>query len=247
MLFVYFHIREKAVVSASYNVKILLALKPHLCHQCVAALDGVEELAKMNGGRLGAAAAALMMAVAMYSGGASAATTTEGTFINSFSGNDPFPSTLLDSEALYKQNFGDGASILDGPNASTTYTDDFTITVDAGGKSGTWTYGPLTSPQDDGQLFPKYMVLKAGTNYLLYDVSALTIGVAHLWDTVGLLVGSGQQPALSHITFYDGTGRGGGSDPTPLPAAAWFMLTALLGGAGYSKWRKHRGLETVPA
>ena len=147
-------------------------------------------------------------------------------------GNDPFPDPLNGSPSLFKYEV-DEERALNGI-AGGTYTDDFTITFITS-SSGTWKYDP-SGPEDIGQLFPTLMVVKAGSDFVVFSVLGLLTGN---WNTS--LLGN---KALSHISFYDGQTPNGGGGEVPLPGAVWLMGTVLAGGAGVGAWRRRRRAAT---
>jgi hypothetical protein len=171
---------------------------------------------------LTATAVATVMSLAI-AGGAQADFTVSGPF----SGNDPFPNTSA--------TFGNSISLAkiecSGPDAtlvcttkedgasSGDYRPAFTVNVDPGsnGRSGTWSFDPnaVTGLGGNPVLYPKYLAIKGGPNYLVYTFTDGALGGTWNSTTLGA--------ALSHISFYDS------QTVVPIPAALPLMLTALAG------------------
>lgn len=169
---------------------------------------------------LAVGAVAATMTVGTFS---AAHAVTSGTLVTTVSGNDPFPENLvldgINTPALFKCN---STTITDGKcsineDPSGTYLDAFSFTISSDLKSGTWTY----SPSGDEPFAPHYIAIKGGNGFAVYDIVGLTTGD---WDTIGLLNGGGQQPEMSHLSFYNT-----GTTVVPLPAAAWLLLTGVAG------------------
>jgi hypothetical protein len=119
-------------------------------------------------------------------------------------------------------------------------------TTGAGTQSGTWAVANFTNVLD------AMLIVKAGNQFAAYFLNtAFTSGI---WGTLGLLVGSGQTPNVSHIALYEVAcgGTTGISCPsnqgtTPLPGAVWLFGTVLAGGAGFGQWRKRRKAAAIAA
>jgi hypothetical protein len=117
------------------------------------------------------------------------------------------------SPIIIKFNFNDGVPGAVEINSSLFPTIDggeFELTFDdPEGKTGTWTYTPTPGEPDPGVTF---WVAKGGPNFNLFtDTSGLAVNGT--WSTP--LNPGGNQPALSHIDFYDTTGGGGTQVPVP--------------------------------
>jgi hypothetical protein len=102
---------------------------------------------------------------------------------------------------------------------------DLTVGWNGDRKAGTW---GVDSWQN---VISAVVVVKASNEFVAYLVD-IAFGIGGTWSTADLLNGGGKQPGLSHLTIWAQTGP-----PTeaPLPAAVWFMLTAL-GGLTGARW-----------
>lgn len=176
----------------------------------------------MNGLRiLAVGAVAATMAFGSFS---TAHAVTSGTFVGIFDGNDPFPRNLviapsIDSPALFKCNSTTvtGGKCAANEDPSGTYLDAFSFTISGDLKSGTWAY----NPSGDEPYVPHFIAIKGGSGFAVYDIAGLTSGD---WDTAGLLNNGGQQPEMSHLSFYNSA-----ATVVPLPAAAWLLLSGVAG------------------
>ena len=90
----------------------------------------------------------------------------------------------------------------------------------ASGKSGSWSTPDAVA----------YFTVKAANSYIIYDGFDATSGS---WSTMGILNKGGQQPDVSHISYWTT-----GIATAPLPAAAW-MLIAAVGGLVAMRRRKN--------
>lgn len=181
----------------------------------------------------GLAAAALVAAFGL------AAPASAVTLIGSFSGNDPFggqtkglygtfngveiasPSLAKCDVTGGKNGVPLGCAWENGAIAGEYYPSAFEVTFTTD-KDGGWSF----TPNDALSLVPHYMVVKAATTWLLFDLQGALSGS---WSTLGILNNGGKQPGLSHLSFYN-TGKPD-TPAIPLPAAAWLML-AGIGGLG---------------
>lgn len=86
-----------------------------------------------------------------------------------------------------------------------------------------------------------HFAVKAGPGFLLYSIEdgALPLGVASAldvnWSTAGLIVGRGNTPGLSHLTFY---GTSQPEVPVPEPASMMLLGAGLLGLAATLRRRR---------
>lgn len=154
---------------------------------------------------------------------------TDGTFLEVFDGNGPFPNPFRDSPALYKcdeikdddQTQGDAAcgKNEDGSVAGENYADgDFTIVFDDANSdeatSGSWSF----SPNNNESKVPTFLLLKAGRKYAAYDIAGLTSGD---WATNKL-----GNKGISHLSFFNGND---GDTSIPVPATLGLLGAGLIG------------------
>jgi hypothetical protein len=152
---------------------------------------------------------------------------TSGTYVGTYSGNDPFDGSgggVLMGEFAMAKCGDSGNTCVDGPSAG-DYSDNFTMTG-AGTTSGKWTF----TSQVGEALRPVLLVLKAGNAYSVYNVAGLFGG---FWDTnPTLLNNQGMPQEISHISFY------GSPAPVPLPAALPLFAAGLLAFGAAKRRRK---------
>lgn len=95
-----------------------------------------------------------------------------------------------------------------------------------GAFSGTWSVlsGTLIS----------YLTVKAGPQFAVYELSPPSS--SGTWTTAGLVVGSGNQPGLSHLSFW----TAGGEEPQepPIPEPSTYALVGS--GLVVLAWRLRR-------
>lgn len=173
--------------------------------------------------------APVIAAVALAFGSANA-TILGFDYVGTFSGNDS-ETAVNDVIApdmvtlLAKINCDDDACSNLDKESKAISSDFFTITsVLSGGeaKSGTFTF------EAGSGFLLKYLVVKAGPNFALYELATAASSGTFDWNTMDL-----QNKGLSHLSFY---GIEGG-DPVPVPAAIWLM-GAGLAGLGLARRKK---------
>jgi hypothetical protein len=124
--------------------------------------------------------------------------------------------------------------------------DDFTVEVDTlkddeEAIGGTWSF--------DGDPLVRYMAVKAGDFFALYSFDDGLVNNSS-WTTGDISVGAnGNQPGLSHLSFYDtgengngdngNGGNGGNGTPVPAPTPLLLMAAGLL-GLGWASRRAGR-------
>jgi hypothetical protein len=94
----------------------------------------------------------------------------------------------------------------------------FTPSNPSGALSGTWNIV-------DGTLIA-YLTVKAGPQFALYQLSSPAS--SGTWTTAGLLVGKGNQPGLSHLSFWTAELTPMAVAPIPEPATYALVGSGLL-------------------
>jgi hypothetical protein len=186
--------------------------------------------------KLSGLAAAALVAAFGFAAPASAVS-----LIGEFEGNDPFGAgqggglygtfngVEIASPSLAKCDVPSGALGCIWSNGTVpdeNYTSAFEVTFNSS-KDGTWEF----LGGEGLSLVPHYMVVKASTTWLLFDLEGALSGD---WSTLGILNNGGQQPGLSHLSFYNT----GDTPEIPLPAAAWLMLAGIGGLGAVARRRK---------
>lgn len=183
------------------------------------------------------AAAALAMGFAMAAPASALTLDTNsdryiGTYSPGASGNDPFPQNLeigeINSAALYKCDYMGGGCKNEAENfiLSLGYENtDITFEFGDDLKTGTFTL----NLSGNEKLLPHYLAIKGGTGFTLYDIADLTSAT---WTTLGLINNGGNQPQVSHLSFYN-------SQPSaiPLPAAGWLLIAGIASFAAIGRKR----------
>lgn len=85
----------------------------------------------------------------------------------------------------------------------------------------------------DGTLI-KYVTVKGANNFKLYELPGLGSASGADFSTLGILNGGGQQPAISHLSFWT---TPGGAVPEP---ATWAMMLLGFGLVGGVMRRRQR-------
>jgi hypothetical protein len=101
------------------------------------------------------------------------------------------------------------------------------LTSGAGTQSGTWSVTGFGGYSD------ALLVVKGGNGFAAYWLD--TLFTSGTWSTLGLTVGNGNNPDLSHLALYEG---GTQVSQTPIPGALWLMGSVLAGMAGLGRWRR---------
>ncbi|HYP08686.1 MAG TPA: PEP-CTERM sorting domain-containing protein [Bryobacteraceae bacterium] len=107
---------------------------------------------------------------------------------------------------------------------------DLTTITGIPGKSGKWDV-------NDDTVFITYLTVKGGNGFTLYHYSPSANSGD--WSTVGLTVGrNGNQPDVSHLSFWTGTQPEGGDDPlVPEPMTMGLLGSGLAAMAVARKFR----------
>ncbi len=146
--------------------------------------------------------------------------------------NDNKPEDVQKFLELYEYlfNVGGGGSGSEGEGGIQMLSAEFKFDPKSN-QSGTWSSpGPVD-----------FITVKAGNQYAVYEVGGATSGT---WNTLGLTVGNGNTPELSHITFwtapkgYEGPGGGGGDSSAVPEPTTMALLFGGLGVLGYNTFRK---------
>lgn len=120
-----------------------------------------------------------------------------------------------------------------------------------GSGSGTWSVANFGGYSD------ALLVVKAADGFVAYLLN--TSFTSGTWSTLGIFNG-GQcatppvldngcnHPDVSHLALYEGgdfTPPNGSPPGTPIPGALWLFGTVIVGGAGFSRWRKRRKAAVI--
>lgn len=95
----------------------------------------------------------------------------------------------------------------------------FTITAAGDNKSGTWLV-------NDGSLID-YLTVKASNRFAVYHIGGADSGS---WTTDGIVNNGGQQPGMSHLSFWIGP-----STVVPEPPALLMLGVGLIGMAFFAR------------
>lgn len=100
---------------------------------------------------------------------------------------------------------------------------------------GLFSFSPFTDPEDgkttdwtvlDGTLI-KYVTVKAANNFKVYELAGSGSASGTGFSTLGILNGGGEQPKISHLSFWT---TSGGAVPEPATWAMMILGFGLLGG-----------------
>jgi hypothetical protein len=132
-----------------------------------------------------------------------------------------------DSEAKVEEAiFGATGMMVDislyGKSDSNPTLFSFTPTDPTSAQSGTWQVLDGTSIA--------YITIKAANSYALYQVNSSS----GTFTTAGILNNGGQQPNVSHISFWTAD-----TTPVPEPATVILMGAGLIAAGAYRRFRKH--------
>lgn len=180
----------------------------------------------MNKVLVGAAAAAAFMLSAQSASAALTLDTnpcTEALLLTSgclFSGGNVTETSGPDIDALFNGQLPQQFPLLD----LSSFTE--VQKVDSGGTDADGTVLGGQSGIFDASFLVSFYAVKAGNQFQLYKVAAPSSSFS--WTTADLQVGSGQQPNVSHLTFW---GSAGSTVPEP---ATWAMMIMGFGLAGTS-------------
>ena len=100
------------------------------------------------------------------------------------------------------------------------------VVAETGGLEGTWDVL-------DPNVLIKYITVKAANSFSLYEIAGLGANSGS-WTTAGLLNNGGQQPGMSHMSFWT---VDGGVIPEP---TTWAMMILGLGAVGAMMRRRQR-------
>jgi hypothetical protein len=129
-----------------------------------------------------------------------------------FSGNDDYAGAGDDIEAAYNAAFPGAPIQLEKLGSIQSGQQGIS------GKNGVWSW-----PEE-----VKYFSVKASTYFMLYEVKPNDFS----WTTAGITNNGGQQPNISHITFW-----GGSTSAVPEPGA-WALMIAGFGMTGLALRRR---------
>jgi hypothetical protein len=84
----------------------------------------------------------------------------------------------------------------------------------------------------------EFFSVKGGNGFSVYALDNPVVQGTFAWDTNDLFVGNGNNPALSHISFF-GSRLDDIENPVPVPAAA-LLFPAGLAGLGLARRRRQK-------